>query len=156
MIHKMMIGEEDQKMLKLKKRVNKKKNIEQGLENKQNKKITIKKMKRKNKNLKKNLNILKLISLILLLIQHLKLGHKEAVEVVVIEVVEEAIRMRDMAVKDKIIIEVEVAEDILIGIITTMVKEGLSIEEVIEGVVVEIITKHQMIQKLLEKREKNK
>lgn len=152
----MMIGEEDQKMLKLKKRVNKKKNIEQGLENKQNKKITIKKMKRKNKNLKKNLNILKLISLILLLIQHLKLGHKEAVEVVVIEVVEEAIRMREMAVKDKIIIEVEVAEDILIGIITTMVKEGLSIEEVIEGVVVEIITKHQMIQKLLEKREKNK
>ena len=151
-----MIGEEDQKMLKLKKRVNKKKNIEQGLENKQNKKITIKKMKRKNKNLKKNLNILKLISLILLLIQHLKLGHKEAVEVVVIEVVEEAIRMREMAVKDKIIIEVEVAEDILIGIITTMVKEGLSIEEVIEGVVVEIITKHQMIQKLLEKREKNK
>lgn len=143
-------------MLKLKKRVNKKKNIEQGLENKQNKKITIKKMKRKNKNLKKNLNILKLISLILLLIQHLKLGHKEAVEVVVIEVVEEAIRMREKAVKDKIIIEVEVVEDILIGIITTMAKEGLSIEEVIEGVVVEIITKHQMIQKHLEKREKNK
>lgn len=151
-----MIGEEGKKMLKLKKvKLNKKKHTVQALVNKL--KLTI--MKKKNKNLKKNLNIQKLISLILSPIQHLRLDHREVVEAVVgTEVVEGVtIRMKEKAVKDKIIIAVvEVVADILIGITTTMVKEGLNIEEVIEGEAVEIITKHQMTQKHLEKREKSK
>ena len=156
MINKTMIGEECKKMLKLKKvKLNKKKHTVQALVNKL--KLTI--MKKKNKNLKKNLNIQKLISLILSPIQHLRLDHREVAEAVVgTEVVEGVtIRMKEKAVKDKIIIAVvEVVADILIGITTTMVKEGLNIEEVIEGEAVEIITKHQMTQKHLEKREKSK
>lgn len=75
-----------------------------------------------------------------------------------IEVAGEGIKMMEMVVNDKIIIEAEEEEDTLIGTTTTMENNVPSLEEEedIEVEAEQIITKHQTILKLLERREKSK
>jgi len=75
-----------------------------------------------------------------------------------IEVAGEGIKMMEMVVNDRIIIEAEEEEDTLIGTTTTTENNAPSIEEEedIEVEAEQIITKHQTILKLLERREKSK
>lgn len=76
-----------------------------------------------------------------------------------IEVAGEGIKMMEMVVNDRIIIEAEEEEDTLIGTTTMMENNAPSIEEEEEDIEVEaeqIITKHRTILKLLERREKSK